>query len=267
MAKIRTRKITRRPQSGPARAAGQNRGADAQALPVLEDDAPPAGAADGGRSPGATADPSPGAGVEAQGQADALGAAQDHVLTLDDQTAPGVEESREERIRRVRLENLAKGRVARAAHRREPSAPRPPTGEAPKSPGPKLDAQASRLVMQLVESLAVQNLGEDVRLTTAERNLIEPPLGRIMARMSPQGAAAFAAFADPVLLLTGLFMWGGRLMAAREARKERPVQQPIIRPDFTRQRSEPHVVAPSASAEPTTSIDPDLDAAFGAGHL
>jgi len=78
----------------------------------------------------------------------------------------------------------------------------------------------------MIEGLTTAAWGEDARFTANERKLIQPPFGRILQRMSPDDAGKFTALADPVLLGTGLLIWGMRIWTMQQ-RAVRPTPTPI----------------------------------------
>lgn len=66
--------------------------------------------------------------------------------------------------------------------------------------------------------------GDEARFTSKERAMIQPPLGRILSRMTPEDGAKFTAFADPVFLGAGLLIWGVRVWTLQQ-RAVRPTPQ------------------------------------------
>jgi hypothetical protein len=59
-------------------------------------------------------------------------------------------------------------------------------------------------------------------MTTLERELIEEPLARIMARLDPGTSAALERWTDPVLLIFGLGTWGIRVASEMADGEDNP---------------------------------------------
>lgn len=249
MVKIRTRSA--------GRAASWHRKGD-DGVTVIAGETPAPGAtdaADDGDDPRGAADreaaPSP------QGQDDPLGQGEGVAIGLDDQTVETdpAEDARARNLRMGREKRFANIRMARG--KREPSAPRPPSSEKPEKEekGKGLDAAATKLLLTMVQAMTVAQLGPDAAFTSQERGLIEPPLTRILARMSPSSAKMFSAVADPILLCTGLLMWGTRVFAKQVP----PLRQPI-RPDFGAAR--PSAATTGPPVQEPGNIAPTLEAAW-----
>lgn len=60
--------------------------------------------------------------------------------------------------------------------------------------------------------------GPDAAMTSYERAMIEPPLGRILARHSAV-SDRLASLADPLALVIGVAMWGGRVFDLAQRRR------------------------------------------------
>lgn len=109
---------------------------------------------------------------------------------------------------------------ARRQHRRY--RPRADKSEAGK---PNPDAQTSAIVLSMLDGLVVSQLGLGAAMQEHERAMIEPPLTRMLGRMTPDQRAAVERYSDPVMMLWGLAVYGSRvyrLAADRAAVADEP---------------------------------------------
>ncbi len=83
----------------------------------------------------------------------------------------------------------------------------------------------AELLVSMAEGVAVAMLGDPAALNSGERELIEPSLARILARMTPASIAKVQVFIDPLTLLVGMAMWGNRL-AELQAQKTAGTAKP-----------------------------------------
>lgn len=67
-------------------------------------------------------------------------------------------------------------------------------------------------------------IGPKAAMLPEERRQIEPPLGRILARLSPQAATLVATFADPLMLGVGIVAY-----VTRVTRQDGPKSPPAAR--------------------------------------
>lgn len=95
---------------------------------------------------------------------------------------------------------------ARRQHRRY--RPRADKSEAGK---PNPDAQTSAIVLSMLDGLVVSQLGLGAAMQEHERAMIEPPLTRMLGRMTPDQRAAVERYSDPVMMLWGLAVYGSRV--------------------------------------------------------
>lgn len=91
----------------------------------------------------------------------------------------------------------------------------------------KLDQKAVSTLLAICEGFMVPQLGDAARFAPNERQLIEPSLANILARMAPEQAAKFSAVADPLMLGTGLLMWALRVFN-RPAAPPQPTGRPPV---------------------------------------
>lgn len=98
-----------------------------------------------------------------------------------------------------------------------------------------IDTQAAGALLALAEGGLVMAVGPEAALNDYERTMIEPPLGRMLARMAPESAARVAAFADPITLLVGIGAYVSRVFMTRDrnARTESGPRRPAARPTTT----------------------------------
>lgn len=139
-------------------------------------------------------------------------------------------------------------------------APRPPEPAAkPEKGGVALDANGATMLLMMIDAITANNLGPDAKFSAEERKLIEPSLKRMLSRMTPASAKVFGSIADPVLLCTGLAMWGARVFGARPrpATAGQPSQPQQGQQAPFQMRQQPVPAAPAAPA--ATAQVPDRE--------
>lgn len=67
----------------------------------------------------------------------------------------------------------------------------------------------------MLDGVAVTMLGPDAKLNMMEHSLIDAPLNRILARMTPEDAEKMGHLIDPIMLGCGLFFWGMRVWSLK----------------------------------------------------
>lgn len=95
----------------------------------------------------------------------------------------------------------------------------------------------------MLDGVAVTMLGPDAKLNMMEHSLIDAPLNRILARMTPEDAEKMGHLMDPIMLGCGLFFWGMRIWT------EKPKQRPIVSRD--------ELIVASGGMEPKMSTVPN----------
>jgi hypothetical protein len=93
----------------------------------------------------------------------------------------------------------------------------PPKGKA--KPGkvvPIPPTQASKGLIQSVETMAILALGDDAAMLPDERELIEGPLGRWFGRMGVERMGVVGEYMDPALVAMGFGRYGWRLVRQRQ---------------------------------------------------
>lgn len=162
--------------------------------------------ADPDHGDGAAASPAPGATPAADEAAEP--GAQEELAPIElgfaDRTTPPEPEAAPEKPRPIRRI----GKLRRPGNQKSHSAKTP---DPVKKITGKGGADATKIVLILVETVAARELGEHARFTPDERKLIEPSMARILDRMTPDVAAKVSALADPLMLGTGLLIWGVRV--------------------------------------------------------
>lgn len=93
--------------------------------------------------------------------------------------------------------------------------------------GKKAKEQAAKSALTLLTILdgAIGiSLGAECQMTADEREMILEPMARIMARLTPETSEMIDRYTDPVLLLFGFIMWGGRVffVLQRQANEAKP---------------------------------------------
>lgn len=130
--------------------------------------------------------------------------------------------------------------------------PRPPSSEdeKPKAGASKrsdfrLDKAAVSALLDIVDAMTSAQLGDRAKFNARERGLIEPSLTRIVARMTPDAAAKFSQLADPLMLATGLLLWGVRVFGGdRSSEGTRPPTPLRPQPVPREAPAEPRVPGP-----------------------
>lgn len=121
------------------------------------------------------------------------------------------------------------------------------------------------MYLVMLDMAARSFAGPDAAMSSYERQLIEPPLGRILGRY---GAVSdrLASMADPIALLIGLAMWGGRI-AQISSTRQRPERQPAAGVSPEARTNPPERAAPPpppatpAPPHPEITVSYALDAA------
>lgn len=84
------------------------------------------------------------------------------------------------------------------------------------------------ILLTLLDGVAAVMLGDDAKMTDAERALIEEPLKRIFAKMGPAALGTISQWSDPVTVVFGLVLWGTRLYSLRKPPKPE-VEEDLIK--------------------------------------
>lgn len=79
-------------------------------------------------------------------------------------------------------------------------------------------AQTTVVLLAIIEGMLTTAFGDECALTSSERDMIEPPFARIMARLNPATSAIVEKYSDPILLAVGLMAWGSRLWGIQAER-------------------------------------------------
>lgn len=126
-------------------------------------------------------------------------------------------------------------------------------------PTQKLDRKMAGVLLTIVEGMTVPQLGEHARFQPDERRLIEPSLANILERMTPDSAKMFSAFADPIMLGTGILIWATRVWGANQ-RAAMNARRPA--PTLLRQEPAAAVVIPTSPPPPAGPMDGQPDDAI-----
>lgn len=87
----------------------------------------------------------------------------------------------------------------------------------------KVDAAAietAQLFLNVLDSLAYTAVGDQGKMLAGEKEVLEPPLARVVARMDERTALLIQTVSDPLAILIGLGAWGSRLMAIRREQSQ-----------------------------------------------
>lgn len=87
--------------------------------------------------------------------------------------------------------------------------------------------EAAAALLAITQGGLMMAIGDPrVALLPSEREQIEPPLARMLARLSPEAATMVATFADPLILGVGLVTWMTRIFTLPKASQRPPAGQP-----------------------------------------
>lgn len=90
--------------------------------------------------------------------------------------------------------------------------------------------EAAHGLLAMIEGGLGMAVGPRALMTREERERIEPPLGRILARMTPAAAERIASFADPIMLGAGIVIYARRVMVTPDAPPPQARREPQNRP-------------------------------------
>lgn len=146
----------------------------------------------------------------------------------------------------------------------------------PKAPPIPFDPNLSNLLLGLAQGMFTAAWGPDAAFTAKERELIQPPLARLMQRLSPEDGARFSAMADPVFLAAGLLIWGMRIWTMQQkavkpapataSRPTGPVVQGMPSTESMVGHSADQIVTthePASERNGTATVHPDIAANWG----
>lgn len=81
-------------------------------------------------------------------------------------------------------------------------------------------AQTAYMLLVILNGLVVAQFGDECSMTDTDRELIEKPLARIMARLDEETSEAVDKWIDPVMLMFGVMAWGSRVYRIESDRRE-----------------------------------------------
>lgn len=114
--------------------------------------------------------------------------------------------------------------------------------------------QTAALLVIMLDGVVCQFYGQNAAMNENERGMIEPALGRILARMPTKYGKQVQELADPVMLGLGLVMWFVRVQA----------EHPKPRPTFTaEQAAAVNGVQSDLRPNGSTPIHPEIQRWFG----
>ena len=116
---------------------------------------------------------------------------------------------------------------------------------------------SAALLIMLLDGIGMLALGDYAKMNNAEKNMIEEPLKRILAKVSPGSLQMIGKYGDPVMLSMGLLAWVSRVTMESRKRKENP--KPVSN------EPEPKILTPTPTAsvnEVNTAPPADIIANF-----
>lgn len=72
-------------------------------------------------------------------------------------------------------------------------------------------AVTAKTILDILNGTASALVAPEAEMNTEERALIEPPLSRVVARISPDIADRIQIFSDPIMCLVGFSLWAYRI--------------------------------------------------------
>jgi hypothetical protein len=102
-------------------------------------------------------------------------------------------------------------------------------------------AQLALTLLTILDGAIGAALGTECCLTPDEHAMIDEPLARIMARLSPETTEAIDKWTDPVLLLLGFGLWGVRVFSVIQ--RKAAESKPALATSHPVQASEPSFVS------------------------
>jgi hypothetical protein len=125
------------------------------------------------------------------------------------------------------------------------------------------DTQTVLMLITILDGLAVAAIGPEAALLPFEREMIEGPASRILARMDAGAREAVDKWSDPVTLIIGLGFWGSRLagmQAAREKANSKPAPTLEFKAPPPVESSPVEFVVTDSSAGPNGASPSDIRA-------
>lgn len=82
--------------------------------------------------------------------------------------------------------------------------------------------KTAQAILDILNGIAGSSVSPDAIMQTGEREMIEPPLTRIISRLEPDIIEKFSAISDPFAVIVGFAMWGYRVseLAQRKVESE-----------------------------------------------
>lgn len=78
----------------------------------------------------------------------------------------------------------------------------------------------SQLVIGSANTVVVTWLGAECAMEKREADMLEPPIARILARLTPEQSQKVSVFIDPMVMLIALGMWGNRIIRIQRAKRD-----------------------------------------------
>ncbi len=85
---------------------------------------------------------------------------------------------------------------------------------------------AVAMLLLLLDGVGMMAFGDYARLNGTEKAMLEEPLTRMLAKVSPNSLNLIGKYSDPVLLMMGLLAWISRVTTERKRREE--AQKPAV---------------------------------------
>jgi len=110
-------------------------------------------------------------------------------------------------------------------------------------------AQSALTLLTILDGAIGISLGPECQMTADEKAMINEPLARIMARMTPETSEIIDRYTDPILLAFGFIMWGSRVffVLQRQANEAKPK---LVKPQPEYNPAKPIPIFQSVTSDP-----------------
>lgn len=87
----------------------------------------------------------------------------------------------------------------------------------------------AQLLIGSTNTVVVTWLGAECAMERREAEMLEPPVARIMQRLTPEQAQKVSVFIDPMVILIALGTWGNRIIRIQRGKRQTISQEELAR--------------------------------------